>query len=1126
MSFLLNRAAALGAVSTVALCATGLLEQAAVPADMQASRSGRLTTSNTKGPEPIATGGTVPEQQNSCWTYTTADHFAVGHAFNLTPVVDPTGETCLTLNDDVRTWPFIGVACSGRDTIVRIAVQNLPQFGLSEGDVLGEYLTRPNGLSGNPSRTSVDPFGNIWVGNRAEGSPVNNVPMGSMTRVGLVLGGTRTDASGNPDPTGQYLAGPFAYCTCEDRDGDGLIKTSRGYPHTTGAQNADYVNTILPWSNAANADTAGGVSTADDECITAYVRTVPTYVRHVSIDPNGDPWIGSSPILFGGNGAFEKLDGSTGQPALGSVFSPTNYCAGYGGLVDKNGTIWSAGNFGGVVMRKDNPPSGATTCITVPNYGIAIDPQTNYIWTSSGPNVYRINPTTNVPSGGTFHGANGCQGMTIDTLGNVWVAHDGASPSIGRLDNNVVSPTWLGNVNLTVNPAGAPAAGPSGVAIDTNNKVWATNLSTDNVMRADPNGGGAGTVDLVVDLGTWPLHPNAYPYNYSDMTGSVLLQSVAPQGSWTVVHDGGKPNCDWGTLTWSANQGPGTSVTVRVRAGNTATPTGPWTYVSNGVPFTGVTGRYLQVQVILKRAAKSHGFVSFCDLTICKYQPCASVDEGEVICEANGSFTYNFDLTNNTNQPVKYIVILPPSGVTITPNTFNFAVPLAPGGTTTLSVNITGAADNEEMCFRMNLLNPQAQQCCAVDVCVTPRCDCLRIVEQSVVCSQDGTGDLIWTFTIMNLTTSPGHHFFLIPTAPSGVTMSPNYFNIAVLPPGGTTTLTTTISGATPGQPVSVFMSLHDANLYDCCGIDHTFDTPLCKEKPKGTDTCHLTALAQCCFPQDTQVTTTLTICNNSSAPASYNWSVESLAGCPIQIPASAFSPQSGVVNIGPGACISIAISIPCDVLYGQMLGATACLTTQVVNKTTGQVMKCIGEVGSTPPGVACLRGPSDPVMVRFPENAQLDFIASQAADGTLSVLPYSFQPQSALVSLNNGTPGGSVNGYVFLPAGVPVPITLMARFTEHVPGVHDLLVFADLNGDGQLELAMSLGLISTSGPQPSCTGDLNIDGTVDVLDLLMLLGAWGACPPGGNCKADLNADGIVDVLDLLTLLGAWGPCF
>lgn len=59
-------------------------------------------------------------------------------------------------------------------------------------------------------------------------------------------------------------------------------------------------------------------------------------------------------------------------------------------------------------------------------------------------------------------------------------------------------------------------------------------------------------------------------------------------------------------------------------------------------------------------------------------------------------------------------------------------------------------------------------------------------------------------------------------------------------------------------------------------------------------------------------------------------------------------------------------------------------------------------------------------------------------------------------------------------------------------------------------------------GDEPTCVGDLNGDGFVDVSDLLLLFGAWGAC---ADCEADLNRDGFVDVSDLLLLFGAWGSC-
>ncbi len=61
--------------------------------------------------------------------------------------------------------------------------------------------------------------------------------------------------------------------------------------------------------------------------------------------------------------------------------------------------------------------------------------------------------------------------------------------------------------------------------------------------------------------------------------------------------------------------------------------------------------------------------------------------------------------------------------------------------------------------------------------------------------------------------------------------------------------------------------------------------------------------------------------------------------------------------------------------------------------------------------------------------------------------------------------------------------------------------------------------------PRTDIPGDLNGDGSVNVIDLLALLGAWGPCPDEcpPSCAADLNTDCEVNVPDLLLVLANWG---
>ncbi len=183
------------------------------------------------------------------------------------------------------------------------------------------------------------------------------------------------------------------------------------------------------------------------------------------------------------------------------------------------------------------------------------------------------------------------RGVAVTPVDNhVWVANSGVD-TVTRLDND-------GNV-LTVVEVGRE---PTGVAVDAAGKVWVTNLGSDNAMRIDPNAGpdGLGAVDLTVDLGE-----GASPYNYSDMTGAVVVGSTSPQGFWTVVQDSGEPGFEWGRITWNteaeAFEPAGTAIVVEVRTSDSEAGLGaePFVPVASGELFSSC-GRYIEVRVTLK----------------------------------------------------------------------------------------------------------------------------------------------------------------------------------------------------------------------------------------------------------------------------------------------------------------------------------------------------------------------------------------------------------------------------------------------------------------------------------------------------------------------------------------------
>jgi streptogramin lyase len=565
--------------STDPLLRTTVLRAAAI------AIAAATTLSTPQSPQGAGTCGRV---------YTTDADFDLGLLFNVNHT-SPNNDQ-LQLNSATAPLPFVNIACSGRGTLVRIDV--------STGAVLGEYLTAPNGMGRDPSRTTVDRLGNVWVSNRAEGGFLNGEPKGSVTRVGIVIGGTRGDkdpgtGAFTPNPVGEYLQGPFQYSTCIDRDGDGLIRTSRG------------LGNIHAWTNPGGVDSAGGVSSAEDECIINYTRINGANARTVAIDANNDVWTGGL-----GDLDHEKIDGITGQPIPGTQFNLG--AGGYGGLIDGAGILWSARGGSGLLRYDPVAATGVSLGNGCGDYGLAIDPATGTIWhtgLSTGSVGVRDPAGTCIAS--YPYGSGNAQGVAVDSDDNVWVAHSlFSATTVGHLRTDG---TFVGNVPLT--HATGSGNGPTGVAVDSNGKLWVACINTNNALRIDPNAGPLGTggfpvgaVDLVVDLGS-----GASPYNYSDMTGFVSVGTTAPTGSWTIVQDSGVLGQDWGTFSWTSQEPSGTSIVVEVRAADNpvSLPTVAFVAVGNGQSLcgTGLSGQYVEIRATLSRQSIVNSTPILFDLT-------------------------------------------------------------------------------------------------------------------------------------------------------------------------------------------------------------------------------------------------------------------------------------------------------------------------------------------------------------------------------------------------------------------------------------------------------------------------------------------------------------------------------
>jgi YVTN family beta-propeller protein len=502
------------------------------------------------------------------FTFTNDADWGQGTLTNTHSGPPPAGaEGTVRLNDAILT-PFnhIWVALSGRDAVVRIntdhvdadRVVTLADSVAGNGAVLGEYLTRPNGMQGNPSRTTVDQNGDVWVGNRNEGGGGR----GSITKISA-------DATGST---------------------------------STGVWNGSTFNR-LDWTNAGGADTNGGTSTAQDTAMLQYVRTLGANVRHVSVDASNNVWAGGGP-LDAGDQVFELRDGATGAviPTAFGNFVPDNNTGGYGGLVDGNGVVWSAGLNSNTLTRFD-PATGARMTVNQSgrqSYGLGID-NNGVIWNATWTN----NTLDKIGSNGVVQASynlgavgNSLRGVAVTPDNDIWVAASGSGRVI-RVHND-------GSVAAVIGVGSTP----TGVAVDSNGKVWVTNFDSNNVMRIDP---ATNTVDLTVDLG-----PNARPYNYSDMTGTVLTGSTNPQGTWRRVLNGGA-GATWDQIFWNTEvEGvipTGTDILMEVCVSDDPLSCTTFQSYESG-DLLGLTGQYLEVRATLSRIGGTQTTPVLSDLTL------------------------------------------------------------------------------------------------------------------------------------------------------------------------------------------------------------------------------------------------------------------------------------------------------------------------------------------------------------------------------------------------------------------------------------------------------------------------------------------------------------------------------
>ena len=113
-------------------------------------------------------------------------------------------------------------------------------------------------------------------------------------------------------------------------------------------------------------------------------------------------------------------------------------------------------------------------------------------------------------------------------------------------------------------------------------------------------------------------------------------------------------------------------------------------------------------------------------------------------------------------------------------------------------------------------------------------------------------------------------------------------------------------------------------------------------------------------------------------------------------------------------------------------------------------------------------------------------------------------------------SPGATVSS-----PGVFATIRMTAKSIEGTSPL-DLsnVIVGDINGN-PVTIMVNDGTVTIT----TCIGDVNGDGTVDVLDMILVGQQWGKTGTPGWIPEDVNNDGAVNVLDMIVIGQHWGSC-
>jgi len=353
---------------------------------------------------------------------------------------------------------FIWIANTGEGTLSKVCTTN--------GEEVARYITSPQGSGGDPSRTSVNLYGDMVVTNR--------------------------DPSSGPSSVTKFAA---AVEDCVDRNNSGFIDTSTG------------PSDVLPWEQ--------------DECMlwnTPLGSGGAVGARATAWDGEENRETGLGGHVYIGailNKTIYKLDGDTGA-ILDQQATALSH---YGGAIDGRGHFWTVDmscTIGLCQIERislDNLSDHQTFGVHC-GYGISIDSD-GRVWTAGmnimggGGCISRFDPDTEENVWVVTGAADFNRGVAVGTelsAGSAWAASTNGDLIQVDLEAVEIVSRWPVGVSEMV-----------GVAIDFEGYVWTVSQGGNAAHKVHPDTGDVTTVPIGVS-----------PYTYSDMTGLQLRGVIPP----------------------------------------------------------------------------------------------------------------------------------------------------------------------------------------------------------------------------------------------------------------------------------------------------------------------------------------------------------------------------------------------------------------------------------------------------------------------------------------------------------------------------------------------------------------------------------------------------------------------